>query len=1104
MNKVENPGMKDKEKEKDKDKNKNIRDILALTPMQEGMLFHYLKSPDGSGYVEQLALQLSGEIDPPAAAAAWNTVIRNNEMLRAIFRWEKVKKPVQVILKDHPVNPEYHDLSSAPGGEKEKLLAEIKTADREKKFDLRQPPFRVTLCRTAQNKAEMIITNHHILYDGWSNGVLLKEFFSAYNDLLENREPRKIDKPGFKEFLKWIGLRQDKEEQEKFWKDYLLSGRNRETAGPPSPTIAKRRKRREIVNTGQYLYPFPAGLKDRLESFAKQQKITLSSVLTGAWGLLLQKYHRVDDVIFDATVSGRGAKIKGIEDMVGMFINTLPLRVQTRSGERICDLLVRQYAEARQREAYENTPLADINEYVEIAVSRQKMETLFNSVLVLENYPLDKQLMQEKGKLTVDSYAVSGMTHYDVTLIITIFDDIELNITFNKDLFSEEILNRISQQYIVVLEEMLKYPLKPAVEIEVQIEAEREKLLERLAALEESGGIEETEYVAPRDTLEKKLAKVWAEVLNIERRDENHTSIGVADNFFDFGGHSLKATLLAARIHRDFDVKVPLEEIFKGPTIAHLAQYIRERETSAKTDEAYEAIGPAGEKEFYMLSSVQQRLHALQQLDPDSTAYNVTAVMEVTGQVDDKVKAMFQTAFVQLIRRHEILRTSFHLVNGEPMQKIHDPGEIAFQLQYEETGAGENQQPAFDIRQFIRPFDLSRAPLMRVKLVKTGDRRCQLILSMHHIITDGFSMNIFVEEFVALCTPSGEGALPVLKKQYKDFSEWQYNRLQSGKLKDREEYWLKELSGDLPVLNLITDYPRPLVQRFEGDRVHFVLDKEITRRIHQLARRNDATLFMALLAAFNIVLHRYTGQEDIIIGTTVAGRSHPELAGMIGLFIETLALRNYPSGEKTFAGFLQEVRSRTLAGYENGTYPFKELIKKIGDAGEMSRNPLFDVMLIVQNVDMPKPELGGLTFTPVPYYSKESKLDMTLEAVEIDGELKFHIEYSTALFKADTIERLAAHYVNILKEAASNPGLRIADIEILGLEEKRLILEDFRWSHWDPEPGKYPFDKRIEEIFEDQVSRTPDNIAVVYEEHHITYRQLNEKADSLAKIIGEL
>lgn len=1073
---------------------KDITDILALTPMQEGMLFQYLKSPGSSRYIEQLTLKLSGEIDLQAITDAWNVVIENNEMLRAIFRWERVKNPVQVILKNYRITPGYHDLTSMPNDEQEKLLAEIRTADREKKFDLHQPPFRVIICRMAKDKAEMIITNHHILYDGWSNGILLKEFFSVYNDLLEHQEPQRSFKSSFKDFLKWIREHQNKEEQEKFWKNYLLPGKDLEPVD--SLSIDKRIKRKVIANTSQFRYKFPSELSHRLNSFIKRHKTTLSSLLTLAWGLLLQKYHHVEDVIFDTTVSGRSAKVKGIEDMVGMFINTLPIRVRTLPGENISDLLARQYAEAQQREIYENTPLADINEYVEFSSFRNKEKTLFDSVLVLENYPLDKQLMQEKGKLSVDSYAISGMTHYDMTLIITIVDDIELNITFNKDLFDEEILGIILDHYIDIVQGMLGDPLKVAAEIDVQPNAIMEKLLERMAALEKTDAMEETVYVAPRDMLEKKLAQVWAEVLHIERRDEYHKSIGMNDNFFDFGGHSLKATLLTARIHQDFDVKIPLEEIFKNPTIAQLAPYIRE--VRPGTYEAYEAIEPAKEKEFYMLSSVQQRMYALQQLDPASTAYNVSAVMEVVGEMDHKMVTLFQTAFVKLILRHEILRTSFHLVNGEPMQKIHDPGEITFEIDYEELGA------SVDINSFIRPFDLSQVPLIRVKLVKISIDRHWLVLSMHHIITDGFSMNIFVEEFGALCVKEKGEALPVLKKQYKDFSEWQYNRLLSGKLKDQEEYWLKEFSGELPVLNMLTDYSRPLVQRFEGDRVHFVMEKEITRQLHHLARRTDTTLFMVLLTTFNILLYRYTGQEDMIIGTTIAGRSHPDLENMVGLFIETLALRNFPAGEKTFEEFLRDVRSRTLAGYENEAYPFKELIKKIGDAGEMSRNPLFDVMLIVQNVEIPKLELEGLTFTPIPYYSKESKLDMTLEAVEIDGELKFHIEYSTALFKRDTIERLANHYANILKAVVTNPELCISKIEFLGLEEKNLILKDFSWSHWNPEPGKYPFDKRIEEIFEDQVSQTPDNIAIVYEDQHITYQQLNEKANLISKIIEEL
>jgi non-ribosomal peptide synthetase component F len=1090
---------------------KNIEDLLALTPMQEGMLFYYLKSPESSRYFEQLSLNLSGEIDKQTIEEAWNRVIETNEMLRTVYRWEKIKNPVQMILKKHRLVLRYFNFINRDINEKEKLLAEIKANDRAETFDLRQVPFRVTLCQTEKNKAEMIISNHHILYDGWSNGILLREFFSIYNDLLENRGPQKINKTKFRDFVKWIRMQEqdNKNEQKRFWSDYLLTDAGMDTDTEIGTGTNKReklpgmrRRRKDIQHTGQYRLKLPGELNALLSSFAKQHKVTLSSLFTSAWGLLLQKYNALEDIIFDTTVSGRSAKIKGIENMVGMFINTLPLRVQVYSDEKMSDFLKRLYTASKQREEYENTSLAIINEYLE-AYPR---ETLFDSVLILENYPLDKQLMQEKGKLSVDSFSISGMTHHDLTLIITIFENIEVNVTFNKDLFDEATADQLFGHFSTIIEAMVRNPHKKVSEIEVLSEEERAVFWERFQVQLETGIVKEAgyaEYIAPRDAVEEKLAEVWADVLNIS------ISISIDDNFFDFGGHSLKASLLMSRIHRTFDVKVPMEEIFKQPTIRQLAQYIK-----GASEERYEAIESAKEKDYYELSSVQHRMYSLQQLDPASTAYNVSSIMEVEGEIDNAVTEKFQKAFCQLIKRHEVLRTSFQQVDGKPVQKIH--GDVDFEIEYDDaertahsTSAAQESQSADHrtlnyasvIENFIRPFDLSQAPLMRVRLVKINEARHLLMLDLHHIITDGFSMDMFVKEFTLLCR--GE-ALPVLKNQYKDFSEWQLSRLLSGKLKAQEEYWLKEFSEEPPVLNILTDYSRPMVQQFEGERVHFVLDKAIHCQLNQLIRETGTTLFMVLLTAFNVLLYRYTSQEDIVIGTTVAGRGHPDLEGIMGLFIETLAIRNYPSGDKRFKEFLKEVRAQTLAAYENEAYPFRELIKKTVNTSDMSHNPLFNVMLIVQNVDMAELEVEGLTFTHSPYYSKVSKLDMTLEAVEIEEEIKFHIEYSTALFKPETIERLAGHLVNILREAAANPERPISQIDILSQEERRRILEEFKGSHWAPDLQTYPKDKRIEALFEQQVEKTPDHIAVVYEDQQLTYRQLNEKANLISRIIKEL
>ena len=649
--------------------------------------------------------------------------------------------------------------------------------------------------------------------------------------------------------------------------------------------------------------------------------------------------------------------------------------------------------------------------------------------------------------------------------------------------------------FTALVEEVAKYPNKPVLELEFIPVSELDTLRERLSAvcqLEEGG---EVVYIAPRNQLEEKLVILWSELLKIEKE-----RIGIDHDFFEFGGHSLKAGLLVSRVHRDFKVKVPLEEVFKHSTVRKLSAYIR----IASGEEEYKSIQPILEQDFYELSSVQKRIYALQQLDPSASAYNVSSVIEMQGDVNTVVIKMFEEAFNQLIKRHESLRTSFQLINGEPKQKIHSPDEFTFILEYKEpfkNDSGTIKDSFQEVEKFIRPFDLSKVPLMRACIVKIDIASFLFILDMHHIITDGFSMDIFIREFAALC--KGE-ALTSLKNQYKDYSQWQYSRLQSGQLLAMEEYWLKEFSGEIPVLDIMTDFPRPSVQRFEGDRIYFTLGKKVTGELHRLMRETGSTIFIVLLTALYILLHRYTGQEDIVIGTTVSGRRHPDLESILGLFIETLAIRNYPIGNSTFREFLDQVRIKTLTAYENDSYPFLELVRKTVGSGDLTRNPLFDVMLILQNVDIAEMEVEGLTFRSFPYYKKMSRLDLTLEAVEEKNEIRFHIEYSTVLFKKETIERFVNHYINILKSVMANPGVYIKDIDLLTPEEARMITEDFRRSGWNPESGSIPWDKRIEEIFEEQSKSTPDHVAVVYEGHHMTYHQLDEKANILSKIIEEL
>jgi acyl carrier protein len=547
---------------------KIIEDIFALTPMQEGMLFHYLKEPESNQYFEQLSLAISGEIDVETFKKAWNFVIETNEILRAVFRWEKVETPVQIILKEHKLQPGYYDFSGYAVREKKRKLEEIKVNDKKQKFDLRNVAFRVTLCKLEKDKYEIIISNYHILYDGWSSGIILREFFNAYNDLANGSPLVKPIKTKFKEFVKWI-QKQDTNREENFWREYLKDfDTNRGLA-------LKRKKKKEIKSKGSHEFEFPFEVKDGLEDFVKKHKISLASLLYCAWGMLLQKYNSSNDVLFDTTVSGRTAKIEGIEDIVGLFINTLPLRVRAYPGEEISRLLSRIDQSLQQRREFENSSLLHINEYLDTCFK----ENLFDSVVVIENYPLDlnRILRQGSSALSINSFSFSGSTYYDLTVIITPFEDYKVNITYNRELFDEESLLRLFKLFTGIIHDMLTNPGKKVDETGVAAEEERSRLLAVLSDAGDKAEFPGVKYTMPRDECERKLVHLWANLLRVEEE-----KIGIDSDFFDFGGHSLRASVLAGRIHQEFKVKMPPAEIFRRPTIKELARYIRRRTRGRK------------------------------------------------------------------------------------------------------------------------------------------------------------------------------------------------------------------------------------------------------------------------------------------------------------------------------------------------------------------------------------------------------------------------------------------------------------------------------------------------------------------------------------------
>ena len=1607
----------------------NIEDVLALTPMQEGMLFHYLNNPSSEQYFEQLSLNISGQLDVDLLENAWRHVVRSNEMLRTVFRWDKLEAPMQIVLKQHDIPIRQYDLSQADGDKKQQL-DEIRRKDRAEKIDIRTAPFRVTICRLEENECEMIISNHHILSDGWSNGILLRELFEAYDCLRAGKQPAKAEKNKFKEFVKW-NQKQDKKKQEEYWREYLR-GFDTRTALP-----AEGRLQRTEEKTEKYTYTLPEDLAHRIKNLLKEQKVTLAALLYGAWGMLLQRYNDTGDAVFGTTVSGRPAGIAGIEDMVGLFINTLPMRISSSGDEAVQTFLNKAEAMLREREAYESTPLVEIKAYSEL----DSRENLFDSIVVIENYPLDKELNKEGGSIRINSYEMFEETNYDLTLEILTSDDIELSFSYNRELFEAGTVQRMAGHYEAILKGFAEGPDKKLSDIEMLAEEEKNKLLYELndtrsdypwdkticelfeeqvektpdniavvyedskltyrqlnekanqlavllrekgvvadsivgimverslemmigimavlkaggaylpidteypadrieymledsgagilltqkrlrpavefggdvieldesdiyrgtagnpvvigkpdslayviytsgstgrpkgvmigqkqltnyiwwavksyvkdgkgsfplytsisfdltvtslftplvtgssmvvygernsafaleqvikegridimkltpahlrmindrdncksgirglivggeqletklaqevlesfggqveifneygpteatvgcmihkydpdsdtgvavpigipadnvkiyivdksnhlqpvgvpgemciagdglargylgmaeltaekfvenpfepgtrmyktgdlarwlpdgkmeflgridhqvkirgfrielgeienellkyedvreaiaVAREDEGGnsylcayvvgenavdyrvlreylskelpdymipsyfmqLEKlpvttngkvdrkalpepdgsigtgVEYEAPRDAVEEKLAAIWSDILKVDH-------IGINDNFFELGGHSLKATVLVSRIHKELEAEVPLREIFRLSTIKELAEYIRGMQKSI-----YEAIKPVEKKEHYALSSAQKRLYILNQIEGPGTSYNMPGAMTVEGQLDI---GRLEQVFNELIKRHETLRTSFEMVDGEPVQKIHEDAAIKIEYWNDLLSEADIQGAPISgiIGKFIRPFELDKAPLLRVGLVKLPywseelqqqyllplmpthkmenqqillnhqhllsdkvenqqvllnqqhllplmpthkvenqqillNHQHLLMIDMHHIISDGVSLGILTDEFVKLY--NGE-QLTQLRVQYKDYSEWQKDALNTEELKKQEGYWLEQMSGEIPVLDMPTDYPRPSVQSFEGNKIQFVLDGEYVENLRKLSRETGTTPYMILLAAYNVLLSKYTGQEDIIVGSPIAGRPHADLENIIGMFVNTLAMRNYPAGSKSFDEFLREVKDNALKAYENQNYQFEELVDRLDIRRDMSRNPLFDTMFVLENMETGELQLDDLSFAPYQIENKVAKFDITLEAKEQEDRIVFGLEYCTKLFKEETIQRLSVHYVNVLKSILHNPGQRLSDIDILTEEEKNTLLFDFNDTK-----AEYCKNNTIQEIFEEQVEERPDSIAVIYENQQFTYRQLNERANQLARLL---
>jgi len=626
-----------------------------------------------------------------------------------------------------------------------------------------------------------------------------------------------------------------------------------------------------------------------------------------------------------------------------------------------------------------------------------------------------------------------------------------------KEYLSQRLPDYMIPLYFTMLEKM---PLTPNGKLDYRALPEPDKTVDE-------------KYTAPRNETERELEKIWCDILEIDR-------IGINRSFLHAGGHSLNMMTLIARVNQRFNVDLPFKDVFENPTIERIAELIEKNEKNI-----FQTISRVEAKEYYEVSPAQRRLFILNSMEGMNTAYNIHGAVLIEGRLD---RHRLESSFSRLIERQESLRTSFQVIDGEPVQKIHAESEL--EISYIEA----LQQDIDELMQgFIKPFELNKLPLFRIGLIKLSEDRHVLIYDIHHIISDAVSMNILVREFARLY--AGE-ELPEPVIRYRDYAAWKNELFSKNLIREQEDYWMGVFSDEIPVLKMPTDYRRPAVQSYEGNKIEFTLNSEVTKRLKAICSSSGATMYMVLFAAYNVLLHKYTGQSDIIVGLPIAGRQHDSLENVIGVFINTIIMRNRPTADKTFEKFLEEVRSNSLDAYQNQDYPFEELVEKLNLPRDLSRNPLFDTMFELHTGFEQELEINGLKFSPCKFTDSVAKFDIRLQGIEKEDEIDFELEYCTKLFKKSTMERFVTHFTNILEEVSCNTGIRVCDIKMLSEEERKQILADFNNT-----VKEFPEDMTVFELFEEQADRYPDRIAIKYGNEELTYDELNSRANQLARFL---
>ncbi|HSF41157.1 MAG TPA: condensation domain-containing protein, partial [Thermoanaerobaculia bacterium] len=885
---------------------------LPLSFAQQRLWFLDRMAPGASLYHMPALLRLTGPLDVAALAAAFSGVVRRHEALRTTFP-VRGGEPRQEIHPPRPVPLPVVDLSGVPEEETWRLgLAEAR-----RPFDLAAGPLlRALLLRLGPEEHVLAVTMHHIVSDGESAGILVRELAALYGGAPLPGLPVQ-----YADFAVWQRRWLEGpvlESQLAWWKERL--------AGAPPVLPLPTDRPRPAVRTGRggrHAFAVPPDLGAALRDLAAREGTTLFVLLLAVWQALLGRLTRQEDLLVGTPVAGR--RQAETENLIGFFVNTLALRADLSGDPSFQELLRRVHGSTLAALEHQDLPFERLVE--ELNPGRSLAHTpLFQVAFTFQHAsPVPRELQG----LRLRPLPLEPEAKFDLELTLTETDEgLAGTLDYAADLFDPSTAASFAGLYGDFLREIAAELRLPEAGIPARFvpkEVDRRALAEMEISGPEGGA-------APETPVEEILAGLFAEALGVER-------VGVRDDFFALGGHSLLAARLVSRVREALGVELPLPALFEAPTVAGLARRVE----AARGGPALPPVRPVPRDGELPLSFSQQRLWFLDQMEPGSPLYNLPALLRLAGPLDPRALA---AALTGIVRRHEALRTTFPARRGRPRQEIHPPRPVPLAV-VDLAGIEGDEARRLGIAEIRRPFDLAAGPLLRALLLRLGPEEHVLALTMHHIVSDGGSVGVFVRELAALYRGD---PLPELPVQYADFAAWQREWLAGGALEEQLAGWRSRLAGAPPVLDLPADRPRPAVRDPRGAEVAFEVPADLARALAALGRREGVTPFMVLLAGFQALLSRITGQDDLLVGTPVAGRRRIEAEGLIGFFVNTLALRGDLSGSPTARQLLARVRETALAAYEHQDLPFERLVEELEPARDPSRTPVVQVVFALQDL----------------------------------------------------------------------------------------------------------------------------------------------------------